>query len=93
MVASWRVVAAALLGDTLFHDTIALLNTQHAAGTVKMVTFEDGELISELRDLRDVPFVNMGTPEDRMVDEILRRVVPVCGEMPVVPVAAFQNSI
>ncbi|KAB8196561.1 hypothetical protein FH608_007505 [Nonomuraea phyllanthi] len=62
-----------------------------------MITVEvaDGELISEVRDLRDIPFVNLATPGSHMLDEILRRVVPVSGEMSVVPVAvaAFQNSI
>jgi FXSXX-COOH protein len=58
-----------------------------------MITIEDEELISEVRDLRDVPLAGVGGPGEKVLEGNLRRIVPDCTRMPAVPVAAFQNSI
>ncbi|WP_170223405.1 hypothetical protein [Nonomuraea turkmeniaca] len=58
-----------------------------------MIVVEDEELASKVGDLREVPLAGMGGPGEKVVDEILQRIVPNCREMPAVSVAAFQNSI
>ncbi|MEW9550028.1 hypothetical protein [Nonomuraea sp. NPDC050783] len=58
-----------------------------------MFTVEGEELISQVRDLREVSFVNMEQEEGRVMAEVLRRFVPDVSEVPPVPVAAFGNFI
>ncbi|MFI7633924.1 hypothetical protein [Nonomuraea sp. NPDC049400] len=58
-----------------------------------MITVEDGELVSEVKDLRDVPFGDIGAPGERMLEDNLRRVLPDRSATPPVPVAAFSNFV
>ncbi|MEV0235080.1 hypothetical protein [Nonomuraea sp. NPDC050786] len=58
-----------------------------------MITVEGGELVSEVRDLRDVPFGEIGAPGERMLEDNLRRIVPDRSATPTVPVAAFSNFV